>query len=157
MIEVRYDDKWKDLIDEKQLKETLKVFVEKLFDKEYGISLYITDDYSIQKLNKKFCNKDHPTDILSWNYLVNFSENDSEIILESKNSKISGEIVVSAERLIEQSIENGWNFKTELFRILAHGCAHLKGMDHENSATEAKKMLELEIKLLKKVGLNNIY
>jgi len=41
--------------------------------------------------------------------------------------------------------------------LLAHGCAHLAGRNHERSSEEASEMLELETELLKKVGLTNIY
>jgi len=157
MIEVLCDDKWKNIINEQQLQEILITFLNHLFEKDYMLSLYITDDSEIQKLNKIYRNKDFPTDILSWSYDENISKTDEKIILESKNSVLTGELVVSAERILEQSKENGWDFKTELTRILAHGCVHLTGMDHENSIDEDVKMMELEIILLKKVGLSNIY
>jgi probable rRNA maturation factor len=70
---------------------------------------------------------------------------------------LAGDLVVSVEHVRKQAEENDWNFETELIRLLAHGCAHLAGWDHERNAKEAKEMLELEIELLKKVGLLNIY
>ena len=66
-------------------------------------------------------------------------------------------MVVSVERVRHQSTKNGWDFETELIRLLAHGCAHLAGVDHERSTEEAREMLELEIELLKEVDLTNIY
>jgi len=66
-------------------------------------------------------------------------------------------LIVSAERVRQQSVENGWDFETELIRLLAHGCAHLAGLDHESSKDEAREMLEVEIELLKEVDLTNIY
>ena len=152
MIKINCDEKWNDWINKKQLQKILEIFIQQLFETELGISVYITDDTEIQKLNKKFRNKDIPTDILSWNY----NYNDIEII--AKNSQfLVGEIVLSAERVLEQSKENGWDFTTELIRLLAHGCVHILGLDHENSDDENHEMLELEKKLLKIVGLNNIY
>ena len=76
---------------------------------------------------------------------------------ESKEKNIAGELVVSAERVRIQAAENGWDFETELIRLLAHGCAHFAGWDHEESEEEERKMLELEIQLLQDVGLDNIY
>ena len=86
----------------------------------------------------------------------NVSEIDRKVMIENGES-IVGELVVSAELVLKQSIQNGWNFNTELFRLIAHGCAHLAGYNHEDSQKEADKMLELEIKLLKKIGLTKIY
>ena len=71
--------------------------------------------------------------------------------------ELVGDLVVSVERVRKQAAENGWDFETELIRLLAHGCAHLAGWDHERSPQEAQEMLELEIYLLKEVNLLNIY
>ena len=157
MIEVRFDENWKALINENRLLEILKVFLLSLFESERGISLYLTDDTEIQKLNQQFRSKNSPTDILSWPY----TENDVELSLpkidESEDVELAGDLVVSVERVRKQATENGWDFETELIRLLAHGCAHIAGWDHERSANEANEMLELEIALLKEVGYENIY
>ena len=76
---------------------------------------------------------------------------------ESEDVELAGDLVVSVERVRKQATENGWDFETELIRLLAHGCAHIAGWDHERSANEANEMLELEIALLKEVGYENIY
>ena len=157
MIEIRCDADWQGLINQKQLAEILKVFLWHLFESERGISLYLTDDTEIQKLNQQFRGKNSPTDILSWPY----TEDDVELSLpkidESEDVELAGDLVVSVERVRKQAEENGWDFETELIRLLAHGCAHLAGWDHERSANEANEMLELEIELLKEVGFENIY
>jgi len=157
MIEIRCDADWQGLINQKQLAEILKVFLWHLFESERGISLYLTDDTEIQKLNQQFRGKNSPTDILSWPY----TENDVELSLpkidESEDVELAGDLVVSVERVRKQAEENGWDFETELIRLLAHGCAHIAGWDHERSADEASEMLELEIALLKEVGYENIY
>ncbi len=157
MIEIRCDADWQGLINQKQLAEILKVFLWHLFESERGISLYLTDDTEIQKLNQQFRGKNSPTDILSWPY----TEDDVELSLpkidESEDVELAGDLVVSVERVRKQAEENGWDFETELIRLLAHGCAHLAGWDHERSANEANEMLELEIALLKEVGYENIY
>ena len=157
MIEIRCDADWQGLINQKQLAEILKVFLWHLFESERGISLYLTDDTEIQKLNQQFRSKNSPTDILSWPY----TEDDVELSLpkidESEDVELAGDLVVSVERVRKQAEENGWDFETELIRLLAHGCAHIAGWDHERSADEASEMLELEIALLKEVGYENIY
>ena len=157
MIEIRCDENWEDLINKTRLKKILIIFLKHLFDAECGISLYLTDDGEIQKLNKKFRGKDYPTDILSWAYDDNDLEMNGAQTGDSASGKLAGELIVSAERVRQQAVENGWDFETELIRLLAHGCAHLAGLDHESSTDEACEMLELEIELLKEVDLTNIY
>ena len=157
MIQLRYNGGFEDLINETRIRNILKNFLNSLFDSQKGISVLITNDVEIQKLNKQFLKKDYPTDILSWTYDL---EEEKKAGLESKESReenIAGELVVSAERVSKQAFENGWDFETELIRLLAHGCAHLAGWDHEESEKQEREMLDLEIQLLKDVGLNNIY
>jgi probable rRNA maturation factor len=157
MIEISCDENWEDLINKTRLQKILIIFLKHLFDAECGISVYLTDDGEIQKLNKEFRGKDCPTDILSWAYDDNDLEMNGAQTGDLASGKLAGELIVSAERVRQQAVENGWDFETELIRLLAHGCAHLAGLDHESSTEEAREMLELEIELLKEVDLTNIY
>ena len=157
MIQIRCDESFHGLINEKRIRKILKDFLNRLFDCQRGISVLITNDAEIQKLNKQFRKKDYPTDILSWTYDVVEDEIAGPELNVSQEENISGELAVSAERVSKQASENGWDFETELIRLLAHGCAHLAGWDHEESEKQEREMLELEIKLLKGVGLKKIY
>ena len=157
MIEIRWNADWDGLTNQKQLEEILKVFLKYLFRNERGLSLFLTNDAEIQKLNQQFRGKNSPTDILSWPYSKEEPDLDLPNVKDTDEVELAGDLVVSLERVRKQAEENDWNFETELIRLLAHGCAHLAGWDHERNAKEAKEMLELEIELLKKVGLLNIY
>ena len=157
MIQLRYNGGYKDLINETHIRKILKNFLNTLFDSKIGISVLITNDEEIQILNKQFLKKDYPTDILSWTYDLDEEKKVGLEMRESREENIAGELVVSAERVSKQAFEHGWDFETELIRLLAHGCAHIAGWDHEESEKQERGMLELEIQLLKDVGLNNIY
>ena len=157
MIQLSYNGGFEDLINETHIRNILKNFLNSLFDSQIGISVLITNDLEIQKLNKQFLKKDYPTDILSWTYDLEEEKKTGLEPRELREENIAGELVVSAERVSKQAFENGWDFETELIRLLAHGCAHLAGWDHEESEKQEREMLDLEIQLLKDVGLNNIY
>ena len=157
MIQIKYDTDFEGLINEKGIRKILNFFLNRLFGSQRGISVLITNDEEIQKLNKEFRKKDYPTDVLSWAY-----DDEGRLIeetsqKESHKENIVGELAISAEQVIVQASENGWDFETELIRLLAHGCAHLAGWDHQESEKQDREMLELEIQLLKDVGLKNIY
>ena len=145
MIQIRCDEGFQGLINEKRIRNILKKFLNRLFDTQRGISVLITNDAEIQILNKQFRKKDYPTDILSWTYDVGEGEIAGAELNESQEENITGELAVSVERVSKQASENGWDFETELIRLLAHGCAHLAGWDHEESGKQERKMLELEI------------
>ena len=157
MIQIRCDEGFQGLINENRIRNILKDFLNRLFDSQRGISVLITNDAEIQKLNKQFRKKDYPTDILSWSYDVGEGEIARPDLNELQEENIAGELAVSAERVSKQASENGWDFETELIRLLAHGCAHLAGWNHEGSRQQESEMLELEIQLLKEAGLKNIY
>ena len=157
MIKIRCNEGFEGLINEKRIRNILKVFLNRIFDSQIGISILITNDAEIQKLNKQFRKKDYPTDILSWTYGAEEGRMVVPEMNESHEENIAGEMAVSAEHVSKQASENGWDFETELIRLLAHGCVHLSGLDHEESEKQEREMLELEIQLLKDVGLKNIY
>ena len=91
MIEIRCDEKWENLINKSEFKKILTIFLKYLYAGEREISLYITNDAVIQKLNKEFRGKDCPTDILSWAYDEDdpgmFEAQMSEDELESRNRR----------------------------------------------------------------------
>ena len=138
MIQIRCDEGFQSLINENRIRNILKEFLNSLFDSQRGISVLITNDAEIKKLNKQFRKKDYPTDILSWTYDVGEGEIAGPELNESKEKNIAGELAVSAERVIKQASENGWDFETELIRLLAHGCAHLAGWNHEESGKQER-------------------
>ena len=157
MIQIRCDEGFECLFNEKRIRKILKDFLNRFFDSQRGISVFITNDVEMQKLNKQFRKKDSPTDILSWTYDVRELVTAGPELNESNKENLAGEIAVSAESVSKQASENGWDFETELIRLLAHGFAHIAGWDHDKSEKQEKAMLELEIELLKEIGLKDIY
>ena len=133
-------------LEEPKLVKILQNFLEILGHAERELSIYFTDDDEIQKLNHSHRGLNKPTDILSWSYWE-----------DDPNSEILGELAVSIDRIRLQAQLNGWDEETELIRILAHGCVHLIGYDHERSSDEEQKMLSIEVDLLNHVGLRHIY
>ena len=122
------------------------VFLTHLFEGDRSLSVYLTDDEEIRQFNLKQRGMDRPTDILSWSYY----EEDPEL-------EWVGDLILSLPRVQLQAEENGWDLRTELVRMLAHGCAHLAGWDHEGSVEEAEAMLKCEKLMLEKAGFEKIY
>lgn len=133
-------------LEETTLINYLKQFLEVLGYPDRKIALHFTNDKGIRELNHRYREKDKPTDVLSWSYW----EDDPEC-------ELLGELAVSMDRIQEQAKNNQWSERTELIRLLAHGCAHLVGYDHERSLKEEQEMLDIEIKMLHQVGLDNLY
>lgn len=144
------DIAWKDSIPlplaQEHLAEYLQAYLAVLGYADRQIVLYLTNDCEIQALNQQYRGQNRPTDVLAWSYWE-----------DDRTSEILGEIVISWDRVRVQAKTNGFSEEVELLRLLAHGCAHLVGYDHERSTEEAHQMLAVEIEMLTKVGLPDIY
>ena len=97
------------------------------------VSILLTDDADIQKLNQQFRDIDQPTDVLSF---PQNAEEDPPIPGEI----ILGDIAVSLDTAQAQAKEHGLTFEEEIILLLIHGILHLLGYDHEISEQEEEKM-----------------
>ena len=102
------------------------------------ISLVVTNDESIKKLNAEYRGIDEPTDVLSFS--MNTMENIKEPQFLTPPDKIRhlGEIVISYEKARVQARDYKHTIRKELFNLILHGVLHLLGYDHEESNDEKK-------------------
>ena len=110
----------------------------------HEISILLTGDKDIRRLNQEFRSIDQPTDVLS--FPQNADEDPcipEEIIL--------GDIAVSLDIAKAQAKEHGLDFKEEIILLLIHGILHLLGYDHEISEHEETKMRNKTRELFKLV------
>jgi probable rRNA maturation factor len=115
-----------------------KVIEKELADTEIGsLNILLTDDAEITSINKQFRNKEESTDILSFGYGL-----EEEPI---------GDIVISLERISEQSQEFGNSFEEELLSITIHGVLHVLGYDHEGDDTEDEEIFLLQKKYFREL------
>ena len=105
--------------------------------KEIGELVYVfcNDDYLIEK-NMQFLKHDTLTDVITFDYC------NEEII--------SGDILISTERVKENALKYEVDFLTELHRVMVHGLLHLLGYQDKNEKN-AKKMREKENYYLNKL------
>ena len=99
------------------------------------VSILLTGDKDIRRLNKEFRNIDKPTDVLS------FPQDPGEAP-SIPGEKFLGDIAVSLETAETQTREHGLVLKEEIVLLLIHGILHLLGYDHEISEREEKKNAE---------------
>ena len=121
-------------------------------DGEYELSLAITDDLRIQKLNLQYRQQDCPTDVLS------FAALESEVPdIPNENSDYIeptylGDIIISQTTAISQAEERGHSLTYELAWLAAHGLLHLLGWDHpDDESLEA--MLNQQDLMLQLISL----
>lgn len=103
-----------------------------------NISLVFVGKEEIKKLNKKFREKDNPTDVLS------FSLNDKECL---------GEIMICPEVVKENAEKYGVSVNFEIMKVFIHGILHLLGYDHEKTDKEAEIMETKQDKYLEESNI----
>ena len=100
---------------------------------DMSVSVTLTDNDHIHKLNKKFRGVDRHTDVLSFP-MYERDELD-EMIIEGGVLEL-GDIVISIERAHEQALEIGNTFLEEIAFLTVHSMLHLLGYDHERSSED---------------------
>ena len=126
----------------KRLKNT-NLFFEKIckaFPKKYQflnkkvtLSLLLSNNKNIKKLNKNFRNKNKSTDILSFP--------SSKKIKISKNLYL-GDIIISYNYLDKPKSQDLKLFKEKIIKIFIHGFLHLLGFNHIKNKDYFKMLRE---------------
>jgi probable rRNA maturation factor len=118
------------------------------------IGIVITDNNEIQRLNRKYRNKDQPTDVLSFTMLAEEGGSEQNLAFIPAPDGLShlGEIVISYPQAVLQANERKHDVENEIILLLIHGMLHLLGYDHEKSAIEERRMKRKEKDVLLKVG-----
>ena len=109
-------------------------------NKSKNCTILLTNNKKMRELNKKFKNKNKPTDVLSFPF-------------ENKiKNKYLGDIAISYEFVKKRSVKS--NFLLEFDKLWVHGYLHLLGYDHKKNK-DFNKMKKLEDLILNKFYKKN--
>ena len=104
--------------------------VAKSYGKQTGdISYLFCNDEKILEVNRQYLQHEFYTDIITFDY--------------SEGGRISGDIFISLETILSNSIQYDTDFDEELYRVIIHGILHLCGLN-DKSETEAREMRKAE-------------
>ena len=92
------------------------------------------DDKEILEINKKFLKHDYYTDVITFGDL--------------EDKKISGDIAISIERVLDNSKTYGVEFEEELKRVMVHGLLHIMGYK-DKASNDKSVMSQKENKAMK--------
>lgn len=118
---------------------------------EAEISLNLVSDDEIQRLNKKFRQKDCPTDVLSFP-AYDLSEGDYSALAKVAEPILLGDIVISTERAFAQADEFGHTPLREFCFLTVHSVLHLLGYDHMDE-NEMQAMFAKQSDILEEAGI----
>lgn len=144
-ILINYDYRKEDLesLPLKDLTQFVLVREGKPFNTEVSIS-FVTDDV-IAELNKKYRQKDGPTDVLSFE-CDGVDDDLSAVTLAEDPIYELGDVIIAPDVASRQTHEFGTTFEEEISLLLVHGLLHLCGYDHiEDDEAEVMEARESEI------------
>ncbi|MBM7867995.1 rRNA maturation RNase YbeY [Heliobacterium gestii] len=114
------------------------------------ISLVLTNDEKIRRLNADYRNIDQPTDVLS--FAMEEQADDEPDFDDPTAGMVLGDIIISVETAERQAAEYGHTLEREMGFLFVHGMLHLLGYDHGDEE-ETKRMRAMEEKVLQSQGL----
>lgn len=112
------------------------------------LSIVLTNDNEIKKLNANWRKKDKATNVLSFPAF--------EVAVGNKPGPMLGDIVLAIETIEREAEESAISFVDHLTHLIIHGLLHLLGYEHEND-TDAEQMEKLEIETLAQLGIADPY
>lgn len=111
------------------------------------LSLELTGDRRMQRLNREYRKKDRPTDVLAFPIREAAMPRAVRVI-----TPMLGDVVISLPTAVRQAKEAGRSIDDELAMLLVHGVLHLCGYDHERNLREAARMARRERALLHRIS-----
>lgn len=86
--------------------------------------IFCSDEYLL-KMNIEYLQHDYYTDIISFDYC--------------EEDRILGDLFISKDRVLDNSIQNNVSFMSELQRVIVHGVLHLCG--YKDKTDEESKIM----------------
>lgn len=146
MVNVTFSNETdKNVSEKKELKKLINYAVKYLNLKDIEFGVIFVDNNKIKELNKIYRNIDRETDVITFR-LADYEE----VIFNNVN--ILGDIYISLDKALSQSIEYNHSYLRELSFLLIHGFLHLLGYDHMNEEDE-KVMFKLQEEILDGYGI----
>lgn len=101
------------------------------------VSLLLTDDATIQAMNRDYRGYDKPTDVLSFAQREAIQDAPLPPALPGQ-PPLLGDVVISVDTAIRQAERHGVSLERELALLTVHGILHLLGYEDETEAGAAR-------------------
>jgi probable rRNA maturation factor len=112
----------------------------------FALDVHVVGSVRSRRLNARYRGKDWPTNVLSFAGAGASPEGRMHL----------GELVICAPIVGREARAQGKTHAQHWAHMTVHGVLHLLGFDHEHAA-EARKMAEVEIQILDRLGFSNPY
>lgn len=148
-------------VDEKKAIETARKILESYLDRKeifdssclsgldfncISFDILFCDNEKSHKINNEYRKKDYPADIITF---AIFADSEEKFILDKEINL--GEIIISLDKVSDNSQEKGVSFEQELHFLISHGIMHLLGFDHQTNE-DYNFIIKAQAEALKQAG-----
>ena len=112
------------------------------------VSILLTDDDTVRRLNARHRGIDRPTNVLSFAL--------GEAAPGPGQPSMLGDVVLAAGVVAREALAQGKPAARHISHLVVHGMLHLLGYDHETDS-QAETMEALELRVLAGLGFPNPY
>jgi len=120
--------------DHAALRRCLRLCLKQMNFGRAEVSVFLTTDAEIRKLNKRHRGKDQSTDILSFG-MREYRRPEDPL---PPHPEVLGDLVISLDTVQRQAQARGASLQEELHFIAIHGLLHLLGYDHATPTEELR-------------------
>ena len=116
-----------------------------------SVSVLLTDDEGIRRVNRAFRGVDRATDVLSFPFseLVPGAFDPADCERDPESGRLLlGDMMISLERCASQGEEFGHGFEREIRYLSVHSVLHLLGYDHVDEGKMKKQMRAREKEIM---------
>ena len=107
------------------------------------ITVRIVDAEEGQALNRDYRQKDHATNVLTFDY--------------TQHPVVAADLVLCAPVVAQEAKANNKTLQAHYAHLLVHGTLHAQGYDHETGQKDAEAMEAHEVAILAGLGIKNPY
>ena len=129
---VSLDEQVRAAIDGERLERLASAVMEREGLPPGEVSVLITDDEMVRRLNREYAGEDTPTDVLA------FSLTEGEEFASPDDVLRLGEVIISYPTARRQADDAQRPVRDEIEHLLVHGVLHLLGYDHAEPAEEER-------------------
>lgn len=112
------------------------------------LSILLVDDPRIEQLNRKYLNRQGPTNVIAFSM--------REGPFSDLNPHLLGDVVISTDTAASEAAVADIPAENRITELLIHGILHLFGYDHENDEPEARRMEQKSNELIAVVSNLNV-
>ncbi|PZU47415.1 MAG: rRNA maturation RNase YbeY [Sphingomonas sp.] len=118
------------------------------------VSVRLTDDAEMQRLNRDYRGKDKPTNVLS--FPMHAPDELARWLAAGETDLLLGDLALGAETVAREAAEKAIAIEAHVMHLVVHGTLHLLGHDHLDDPT-AEAMEALETRILAGLGIADPY